>query len=145
MARITKSLQLNETDDADILAWFNTLKEGQGQAALKAVIRAGIATMNGDDGGGGGGQLPTGPAPAPFDAAAFTSALLDGMKDGLINMAPAIGTEIGKSVAGELQKISIPIYTNGNGHGADDEPAPVIPVYDPMDDIMSGLDDWGKQ
>jgi hypothetical protein len=48
MARITKSLQLVEGQDDDLIAWFNNLPEGQGQQKIKEALRKGI---NGKHGG----------------------------------------------------------------------------------------------
>lgn len=59
MARITKSLQLVEGQDDDLIAWFNSLQPGQGQQMIKDALRRGI--------NGKGGSRPT-PAPnAPPD------------------------------------------------------------------------------
>jgi hypothetical protein len=59
MRRITKSLQLVVGQDDDLIAWFNSLPDGQGQQKIKETLRKGI--------NGKGGSSPS-PAPnAPPD------------------------------------------------------------------------------
>jgi len=57
MARITKSLQLVEGQDDDLIAWFNSLQSGQGQQMIKDALRRGI------NGKGGSRPMPAPNAP----------------------------------------------------------------------------------
>lgn len=56
MARITKTLQLVEGQDDDLIAWFARLPDGTGQRAFKDALRKGIA-------GNGGNHTPVPVAP----------------------------------------------------------------------------------
>lgn len=48
MARITKTLQLVEGVDDDLIAWFESLSKGDGQRILKDTLRNGINCKPGD-------------------------------------------------------------------------------------------------
>jgi hypothetical protein len=132
MARITKTIQLVEGMDDDLIAWFNALPEGKGQQAIKAAIRAGIGGGGQTDGHqSGGGNLPSGGIdPAHFE-----------------RLVKALEKMVGIAPDDKMAEAAPTIRISSNGHDRQKAEAVAPPVErepepDTADDLERATDNF---
>ncbi len=121
MPRITRTMQLNDKADRDIVDFLDSLPTGEGQAVLKQVVRWGMEQYK-----RGGGKLPP-PAPpvAPTPAVAIDY--------------QRIGEVVYQAMRQALSEVQIAIPTGA----ALNEVEPEKVKDDHMlDEIMAGLGSW---